>query len=657
MHVFRYLLLFFLLLLFSCSDDNAIEEEKGLLQLQSVRIGTMDLIQNQTLEDAPVDKGLIISFSETLNKETTETNITISNTEGIEVPLTFHYLDEDKTVSAIPESDFEHNTSYTVQIGTIQSIVGNEFPGAEFTFKTIEGSFLLEEATINGKELKTSARITNIPLAPQITLTFSDELNPENNFEDFISITNKGTKLSLGFTIENDKTLQITSDEEARDLAKYTLTISSNLKSINNFKFDGFTKEFYTQLDSTFKFPEINDEELLTKVQQQTFKYFWDFAHPNSGLARERNTSGDLVTIGGSGFGIMTILVGIHRNFITRQQGVERLAKITNFLSQADRFHGVWPHWMNGNTGETIAFSEKDNGADLVESAFMIQGLLTARAFLDESIPEEAAIINVITTLWQEVEWSWFTKGGENVLYWHWSPDYGWEMNHTIRGWNESLIVYTLAASSPTYPISKEVYEQGWAQNGNIMNGNQSYGITKPLGSDRGGPLFFAHYSFMGMDPRNLQDQYANYWEQNVAHSQINRAYVIDNPLNYVGYSEDVWGLTASDNHEGYSAHSPYNDLGVITPTAALSSIPYTPEASMDAIKHFYYLMGDRLWGEYGFYDAFNITADWYANSYLAIDQGPIIIMIENHRTGFIWDLYMSDPEVQAGLTKLGFTY
>lgn len=657
MHYLKYFLLLSFLFI-SCSDDDTIEQEKGLLQLQNVRIGTLNLNPNQTTEDAPIDKGIVITFSEALNKQSVEEEIQLLGAEGAEIPLTFNYLDQDKTVSLIPESNLSNNSSYTLEIGQVQSIAENEFPGAEYSFKTIEGTLILEEASINGETLNTSARITNIALTPDFNLTFSDPLDPENNFNDFINIISKGAKLPLSFTLSNEnKTIAISSTEPARDLAKYTFTISPNIKSINDFSFSGFTKEFYTQLDSSYKFPEISDEALLSLVQEQTFKYFWDFAHPNSGLARERNTSGDLVTIGGSGFGVMAILVGVQRNYITRQQAVERLTTIVDFLESADRFHGAWPHWMNGNTGATIAFSTTDNGADLVETAFMIQGLLTARQFLDESVPAELAIINKITGLWEAVEWNWFQQEGENVLTWHWSPNFGFQMNLKIRGWNEALIVYTLAASSPTYPITKEVYEQGWAQNGAIQNGTQSYGITMPLGSNRGGPLFFAHYSFLGMDPSNLQDQYANYWEQNTAHTEINRVYSIANPLNYVGYSKAVWGLTASDNHEGYSAHSPENDLGVITPTAAISSIPYTPEASMEAIRHFYFLMGDRLWGEYGFYDAFNITKDWYADSYLAIDQGPIIIMIENYRTGYIWDLYMADPDVQAGLTKLGFTY
>jgi hypothetical protein len=420
----------------------------------------------------------------------------------------------------------------------------------------------------------------------------------------------------------------------------------------------GTQREFYTVFDATPKFPTISDEELLTLVQQQTFKYFWDFAHPASGMARERNTSGDLVTSGGSGFGLMSIIVGIERGFITRAQGIERFDKILDFLETADRFHGAWSHWINGNTGKVIAFSANDNGGDLVETAFLVQGLLTVRQYLNAGNATESQLINRINTLYRGVEWDWYRRENQNVIYWHWSPDKGWAMNLQIRGWNEALMVYVLAAASPTHTIPKTVYDNGWANNGGIRNGNVYEGITLPLGYPYGGPLFLSQYTFLSLNPHNLADAYcSDYFNQNRNHSLINYKYCIRNPRGYVGYSSSNWGLTASDNHQGYNAHSPTNDLGVITPTAALSAFPYTPTESMEALKFFYYTLGDKLWGPYGFYDAFNITEDWYANSFLAIDQGPIIIMIENHRTGLLWNLFMSAPEVQAGLTKLGFTY
>ncbi|WP_343701292.1 glucoamylase family protein [Chitinophaga sp.] len=404
------------------------------------------------------------------------------------------------------------------------------------------------------------------------------------------------------------------------------------------------------------KRPQLGDSALLTLVQQKTFDYFWSFAHPVSGLAPERTATPNVVTIGGSGFGVMAILVGIERGFITREKGLERMLKIVNFLSKAEHYHGIWAHWLDGTTGKTVPFSRKDDGGDLVESAFMFQGLLAVRQYFDRDVPKERELRNKINNLWRDAEWDWYTRDGQDVLYWHWSPNNGWAMNHQVRGWNECLIAYVLGASSPTYPISPRVYHRGWTVSNHFLNGREYLGIKLPLGFDYGGPLFFTHYSFLGLDPRGLKDRYADYWEQNRNHTLINRQYCINNPKKYKGYGADCWGLTASDNHQGYSAHSPTNDLGVITPTAALSAFPYTPEYSMQALKYFYNKVGNKLWGKYGFYDAFNETVNWYDHQYLAIDQGPIVVMIENYRSGLLWRLFMSCPEVRQGLRSLGFT-
>ena len=413
---------------------------------------------------------------------------------------------------------------------------------------------------------------------------------------------------------------------------------------------------FTTAMEETTAFPEIPSDELLTLVQERTFAYFWDYAHPVSGLARERLGSGETVTAGGSGFGLMTIPVAIERGFISREEGAERALKVVDFLrNKAQRFHGAFSHWIDGSSGAAKPFSTWDNGADLVETAFLMQGLLTLRAYFSRADATESALRSGVTALWEEVEWDHFTRGGQDVLYWHWSPDYDWQMNMRICGWNEALIVYVLAAASPTHPISKEVYDKGWAAG--VRNGKQFYDITLPLGPDYGGPMFFAHYSFLGLDPRHLKDSYADYWQQNVAHAKINHAYCAANPGQHYGYSERCWGLTASDIQGGYTASSPTNDHGTIAPTAALASMPYTPEESMAALEYFYYRLGDRLWGEYGFYDAFCLEDGWFATSYIAIDQGPIAVMIENWRSGLLWDTFMKDADVRRGLDKLGFEY
>jgi len=516
---------------------------------------------------------------------------------------------------------------------------------------------LIMSVKIDGIDILNETRPDNISLNPIFEVTFSAPIKDEFANAAFFDLSGNE---AFSYAQSADKqTITISSTQSLKDLNRYLFWISHEITGINSEQLsDQLSKYIYTTTSDVPKFEEISEDSLLTLIQAQTFRYFWDFGHPASGMARERNSSGNLVTSGGSGFGIMSMIVGIERGFITREEGIARLETIISFLETADRFHGAWSHWIDGNTGKVIPFSSNDNGGDLVETAFLVQGLLAFRQYLNPTIAIEQDLINRITELWEAVEWDWYQKDGQKTLFWHWSPDKNWTMNLQISGWNESLIIYVLAASSPTHPISKEVYDNGWTRNGGMRNGRNFENILLPLGYDYGGPLFFAHYSFLGLDPRGLSDQYCeDYFLQNKNHTLINQAYCARNPRNFVGYSDENWGLTASDNHNGYSAHSPTNDLGVITPTAALSSFPYTPEESMKALKFFYYSYGDRLWGQYGFYDAFNITQGWTANSFLAIDQGPIIVMIENHRTALIWDLFMTIPEIQQGLTKLEFNF
>ena len=404
----------------------------------------------------------------------------------------------------------------------------------------------------------------------------------------------------------------------------------------------------------------LSDSALLDIVQHQTFRYFWDFAHPVSGMARERSNEAydygnEVVTTGGTGFGIMAVIAATERKWIARDTAAKLLLKMVRFLSKADAYHGVFPHWLNGATGKTIPFSRKDDGADLVETSFLFEGLLCARQYFNGEDKTEAELSNRINWLWNDLEWNWFTRDGQEVLYWHWSPNNGWAMNFPLRGFNECLITYVLAASAERYPVPAAVYHRGWVQSNFFKNGKIFYGHLLPLGFDYGGPLFFSHYSFLGLNPKGLKDQYADYWQQNVNHTLINHDYCVDNPKHFKGYGENCWGLTASDTYDGYNAFSPTNDFGTITPTAALSAFPYTPEYSMKALRHFYYDLGDKIWSEYGFTDAFNETKNWYATSHLAIDQGPIIVMIENYRSSLLWKLFMSCPEVQKGLKKLGF--
>ncbi len=518
-------------------------------------------------------------------------------------------------------------------------------------------SFNATLITLNGKQEASLDYNTNT--IPIIKFSFTTAIDRASANSNVFFADASGNPVSFNTNYSNgDSVVIIQPTDSLQYLTKYILNISTNLKS----KQGGSLKtaaslNFITQIDSTDKFERISDSALLDLVQQQTFTYFWDFGHPVSGMARERNTSADVVTTGGTGFGVMSIIVAINRNFISRTAGLQRINTIVNFLTvKCTRYHGAFSHWINGITGSTVPFSQYDDGGDLVETSLLMQGLLCARQYFNTTDTNEVLLRKNINALWNAVEWNWYRQNGQNILYWHWSPNYNFQINQKIIGWNEALIVYVLAASSNTDSIPKIVYDNGWANNGGIKNGNTYYGVQLPLGPALGGPLFFSQYSFLGINPHNLTDAYANYFTQNQNQSLINYNYCVANPNNYYGYSSIDWGLTASDdNVSGYKAHAPDNDDGVITPSAAIASLPYTPVQSMNAIKFFYYTLGNKLWKQYGFADAFNLKDIWFANSFLAIDQGPQIIMIENYRSGLLWNLFMSCPEIKRGMKRLEF--
>ncbi len=417
-------------------------------------------------------------------------------------------------------------------------------------------------------------------------------------------------------------------------------------------------------------FAQLSDAELIDTLQRDVFKYFWDYTHPVSKLSRERIHENDLsfdqntIAIGGSGFGFLNIILGIENGFITKSEGVAHLNFALDFLENADRFHGAWPHWINGNTGEVIPFSPLDDGGDLVETAFLSQALIVIREYFKNGNAQEQLLAQKADLLWKGVEWNWFTKG-ENVLYWHWSPNFNWQMNFPIRGYNEALIVYLLAASSPDYSIAEEVYHEGWARDGLIVSSGSQYNIPVIFNHNGApgtvGPLFWAHYSYLALDPRGLSDSYGNYWDVVKNHTEIIYEYCLENPIQYLGYNENCWGLTASysrnsDGTTGYAAHQPNNDKGVVTPTAALSSMAYTPAESLGFLRYLYEDTQGAFLGIAGPYDAFSPHYSWKTERYLAIDQGTIGPMLENHKTQLFWNLFMSAPEIKQGLQNLGFT-
>ncbi|MEI9918187.1 MAG: glucoamylase family protein [Bacteroidota bacterium] len=526
------------------------------------------------------------------------------------------------------------------------AVVFNSCDSSEPTPGTGNKTILLRDFSLDSNP--SSYTYIGTSLTPQLTIKFSE---PIDHSSAATAITMAAATLDLTFS-NGDSTVTLKPTAPLKYLTIYAYVISDQLTSTTGKKFDATTSiRVTTQYDPSDKKPRISDEAFMDLVQQQTIKYFYDYAHPNSAMARERSGSGNTVTTGGTGFGVMAVIVGVERNFIPRDAGIQHFNKLVTFLEKADRFHGAWSHWIDGSTGKVIPFSQKDDGGDLVETSFLVQGLITLRQYLKPADTVGNNLINRITNLYKGVEWDWYRKNNENVLYWHWSPNYDWQMNFPMYGYFEEQITYILAAASPTHGIPKIVYTNGYGNGGSIVKNNTYYNTKLPLGTPS--PLFWVQYSYLGMDP-HFSDDYTNYWDQNVAATKIDQAYCIANPKKYYGYADNCWGLTASDQPSGYSANSPDNDNGTIAPTAALASFPYLPDESMKAMEFFYYKMGDKLWGDYGFKDAFNLSSAWFADSYLAIDQGPIVVMIENHRTGLLWDLFMSAPEIQQAQTTLG---
>jgi len=422
---------------------------------------------------------------------------------------------------------------------------------------------------------------------------------------------------------------------------------------------------------------ELSDDELLNMLEEECFRYYWEGAHPVAGMSLE-NIPGDdrIVAVGASGFGIMALIVGVERGFITREQGLERLSKIVDFLEKAPRYHGAWPHFVDGYTGQPmLVFGIFDDGGDLVETSFLVEGLLAARQYFKGSSATEQDLYQRITNLWETVEWDWYRRSPQtNALLWHWSPQWSWYIDHRLTGFNETMITYLLAIASPTHGVPADLYYTGWAGQSQAAaqyrtgvsgttegelyrNGHTYFDIKLDVGMGSGGPLFFTQYSFLGFDPRGIRDRFTDYFENNRNLALINLAYCESNPGHFAGYGSNDWGLTASDDYLGYLGHAPdrSTDNGTITPTGALASFPYTPEASMAALKFFYRDLGDRLWGIYGPHDAFNLTHNWFSPVYMGLDQAPIVVMVENYRSGLVWKMFMSNPEIKPMLDKIGF--
>lgn len=408
---------------------------------------------------------------------------------------------------------------------------------------------------------------------------------------------------------------------------------------------------------------EVSDETyapakvkpILDEWQKKSFQFFYLGASP-TGLALEGNERGDVITIGGTGFGLMALIVGAERSFINRDQATQRTIKIIKFLGKAERFKGVWAHWYNPD-GTSHPFGDQVKTGDLVETSFVMAGLIAAKEYYDNNNVIEKEIRDSVDSFINSVDWKFYASSGQ-YLHWLWYSQTN-KFELPIRGWNESLITYILALAAPApHNISAEVYNKGWLNNGlSVYPSRNFYGYSLPLGEDYGGPLFFSHYSFLGLNPFVMHDKYVDYWKQNTAHTLINRHYCVYEAPKRFKYDEQNWGLSACYGGRppwNYMARSPRNDDGVIAPTAALSSYPYTPFYSTQML--FQLDENALIKGSYGFADAYSPETSTSEKKHLAIDQGPIVVMIENYRTGLIWNLLMKNTDIKNGLSLAGIS-
>lgn len=412
------------------------------------------------------------------------------------------------------------------------------------------------------------------------------------------------------------------------------------------------TPDAYQPGDQTYHPARLRP--ILDRQQEAAFRFFYDGAEPVSGMALEGNNRGSTVTIGGSGFGVMALVVGMERGWITRAQGMAQLQKILRFLGTADRYKGVWSHWHHPD-GTYEPFGDQIATGDLVETSFLVQGLLVAYEYLNEDVPEEQALRADIAALCDSVDWTGYTGTAQDALYWLW---YSLEDKYSLKvtGWNEALVTYLLALGATENGISPDLYKRGW--NVPVYPGRRVNGYALPLGrEEKGGPLFFSHYSFLGFDPRHMADGSAWYWRQNLSHTMLNRHYCLYEAPQEYGYGPGLWGLTAcygAGSSAHYSARNPARDDGVLAPTAALSSFPYTPFYSAQVLVALDRL--DVCKGEYGFADSYKPSERAATRNHLAIDQGPMVVMMENYRSGLIWDLFMRNARVKRALERAGIT-
>jgi hypothetical protein len=429
---------------------------------------------------------------------------------------------------------------------------------------------------------------------------------------------------------------------------------------------------------------------LVEDLQRRSFDYFWDLGANDKGLVPDRWPSPSFASIAAVGFGLTTYGVGAERGWITRDQAIDRTLATLRFFDRAPQ--GEAAQGTSGHKGFFYHFLKMDSGArdancelSTVDTALLLGGVLFAQSYFDRHDPREAEIRALAEDIYQSVDWTW-AQERKPLISMGWRPETGM-IEHDWRGYNEALLVYVLALASPTHPVGQDAY-QAWTS-----TYDESWGTYQGQEHLGFAPLFGHQYSHVWLDLRGIQDAYMrrkglDYFENSRRATLAQRNYAIANPMGWQGYDKDVWGLTASDgpidatlDYKGekrqfktYTARGAgirhAFDDGTIVPTAAASSMPFAPEVVVPAIEAMHARYGKWIYRQYGFIDAFNPSFQydvplhhgkvhpgmgWADEDYIGIDQGPIVLMIENHRSELVWEVMRRNPHIRRGLQRAGF--
>jgi len=388
-----------------------------------------------------------------------------------------------------------------------------------------------------------------------------------------------------------------------------------------------------------------DDEALLQEIEAANFRYFWEQANPDTGLVKDRcnvitQEKNPVGSIAALGFGLTALCIGEKRGFISHAQARDRALNALRFLwKKLPNHRGFFYHWANVDTGERSFDSEVSS----VDTAILLCGVLTCRQHFEHSEISELARL-----IFDRVDWTWLSED-TRILPHGWSPEAGF-LQYRWDNYSEMMMIYLLALGSSTHPLPAETWD-AWKRVLFEYDGLQYIGSFAPL--------FIHQYSQAWFDFRDKRDKYADYFKNSIVATEAHRRFCLDLAGRFPDYSEDLWGITASDSPKGYVAWGGPPETGpidgTVVPCAAGGSLPFLPQEAVRVLHTVRTRYGSRAWTRYGFVDAFNPLTSWYDNSVVGIDAGITMVMAENARSGFVWQTFMKNPEAQRGMQRAGF--